>query len=601
MAGKFEKIWFSLNGRILICLAISILGMGAVTIFSFFGSWSAANREAFRIFNIIEDETASRIENSLRGYQETARQAGYSIAVQNYLLSRDPETVIRSYTAAMNNIDSAYINNIRECDNICLFSHNGRYLALNRSFIDEIRGLAVRYLGLPELKTAEPFLITHTLENGENLSLYFFPVSNILWIDPSSRILCVVVCNFKGVTDIPPGQGGASAGAAVLRYEDTIVSTNRPLSPGEQGALERIPRGRGHAAIDGVRYLTVRVSQFEAGWDLTYLVSEKQILSQVFSRLNNGLLPLCAVMILSAVILILMIRPVNSGISRIVTDLNSLEYRQGLKYQMTGPRLREIELISHSVGRLLERLDSSFQREQEANRRMIEAVSAKARAEFIGYRSQINPHFLFNTLECVRSMAHKRNDEDMETIISSLAAMFRYSLFTRPLVPLTQELEHTANFTKVMNIVHGSAAAPKYRLEIRAGKRARDFPVPSMILQPLAENSIFHGFSNRGGGDNVINVQARYGRKTGNLSISVTDNGEGMTEAELAALNRRIQAGGENETDIEGHNALCNIRRRMDYYYKDKFSMIVESKKNSYTRVKLLIPRNPAGEDSCTG
>jgi two-component system sensor histidine kinase YesM len=369
-----------------------------------------------------------------------------------------------------------------------------------------------------------------------------------------------------------------------------IISTSRPLSPGEEKNLEQIAQGRSHATIDGIPYLTVRVFQLEDGWDLTYLISERQILSQVFSQLNNGLLPLCAVMIFSSIILILMIRSVNAGIRRIVTDINSLEYSRGLKYRIDGSPLREIELISHSVGRLLERLDNSFRREQEANRLMLEAVSARARAEFIGYRAQINPHFLFNTLECVRSMAHKRNDEDMETIISSLASMFRYSLFAPPLVPLVRELEHAANFITVMNIIRSSRATPKYHLEIQAGKGARDFPVPSMILQPLAENSVFHGFFSHTGRDNMITIQARCGRKTGDLSIWVTDNGEGMAETELAALNRRIQDGGEQQKDLEGHDTLCNIRRRMSYYFKDGFSMIVESKKNSYTRVELLIP-----------
>jgi two-component system sensor histidine kinase YesM len=597
MTGKFNRIWFSLNGRILICLVISISGMGSVTVFSFFASWSAANSAAYRVFDIIENETVSRIENSLRGYRKTARQAGYSIAVQRYLLSENPETVIQSYTAAMENIYSAYSDNIRECDNICLISPNGRYLALNRGHIGEIRGLA-EGAGLSGL--ADPFLVMHRAETGENLLLFFSPLSNILWVDPSSRILCVIICNFSGVTEIPAGLEGGAPGAAVLHYENTIISASRGLSAGELGALGRIPRGRGHVNIGGRRYLTVRAAPREGSWGLSYLVSERQILSQVFSRLNNGLLPLAAVIILTVVILILVIRSVNAGISRIVTDLNKLEYGQGLKYRIEGPHLREIELISHSVGRLLERLGGSFRREQEANRRMMEAVSARARAEFAGYRAQINPHFLFNTLECVRSMARRRNDGDTEAIVSSLASMFRYSLFARPMVPLAQELEHVTNYIKVMNVVRGSATPPRYRLEIRAGKEARNFPVPSMILQPIAENSIFHGFSGREGGDNVISIGARRGRRAGNLSIRIEDNGEGMTEAELAALNRRMGAGGENETDTEGRNALRNIRRRMGYYFKDEFSMVVESKKNSYARVKIVIPGLPGGKDSCT-
>ncbi|MDR3174281.1 MAG: histidine kinase [Treponema sp.] len=623
MLRKLEKIWFSLNGRVQLCLVFSILGMGTVTAFSFFSSWTAAHEAVYRIFDDIENETTLRIEEYLLGYQKTARQAGYSIAVQRFLLSNDPETVIRNSLTAADSMETAYTDNQRECGNICLISYNGRYLAANRSFVREIRNLTGGGLGILETGgrplpgqilegnglwedsfsragETESFLLIYCLENGDNLFLYFFSISNILWINPASGILCVVVCDFTGITESLPGLDDFSTAIAILRYKGIAASQSRELSAGEAKILDRLPLGRSNTSIDGQRYSALRISP-AADWDLSCLISEQQILAQVFSRLNNGLLPLCAVMIFSALILILMIRSVNAGITKIVTDLNGLEYSQGLKYRINGPHLREIELISHSVGRLLERLDNSFRREQEANRLMVEAITARAQAEFIGYRAQINPHFLFNTLECVRSMAHKRNDEDMETIISSLASMFRYSLFARPLVPLAQELEHAENFIKVMNIVRGSAITPKYHLKIRVGKQARDFPVPSMILQPLAENSIFHGFFGRSGGDNMISIGAQCDRKTGKLGIRITDNGEGMTEAELTALNNRLRASGENEMDIEGHDALCNIHRRMNYYYKDKFSMIVESKKKSYTRVKLLIPRMITREDSCIG
>jgi sensor histidine kinase YesM len=623
MLNSLEKIWFSLNGRIQLCLVFSILGMGTVTGFSFFSSWSTAHAEVYRIFDVIENEITFRMEEYLRGYQKTARQAGYSIAVQCFLLSNDPETVILNLPTAMDNISVVYGDSRRECGNICLISYNRRYLAANRSFIWEILGLTGGGLGIPETggrllpgqipengglwedsfpRTGEtgPFPLIYSLGNGGNLFLYFFPISNVLWVNPASGIHCIVVCDFTGITEFLPGLENFPTGTVILRYKGITASQNRELDAEENAALDHLPLGRSRTNIGGRRYSALRISPM-TDWDLNCLISEKQILAQVFSRLNNGLLPLCAVMILIALILILMIRSVNAGISKIVTDLNGLEYSQGLKYRIDGSHLREIELISHSVGRLLERLDNSFQREQEANRLMIEAITARAKAESMAYRARINPHFLFNTLECVRSMAHRRNDEDMETIISSLAPMFRYSLFARPLVPLDQELEHAANFITVMNIVRPSAAAPRYHLKIRAGKEARDFLVPSMILQPLAENSIFHGFFGRSNRNNMINIQARRNRKTGNLNIRVTDNGEGMTEAEVTKLNRRIQAGRKGEIDIEGHDTLCNIHKRMGYYFTEGFSMIVASKKNSYTRVELLIPRLTAGKESCTG
>jgi two-component system sensor histidine kinase YesM len=622
MLHTLEKIWFSLNGRIQLCLVFSILGMGTVAVFSFFSSWSKANAEVYRVFDVMENETSARIEKCLRAYEKTARQAGYSTAIQRFLLSNNPETVILNSLTAMDSMEAAYADSGKDCSNICLISYNGRCLAANRISVHEIRNLTGGGLGIPEtggrplpgqiledkgswedifFRAGEggPFLLIYGLESGRNLFLYFFPVSNVLWVNPASGILCITVCDFTGITESLPGLENFSGGAAILRYKGVPASQNRELSAGEAGALDRLPPGRSRIRIDNRRYSALRISP-APDWDLACLVSERQILSQVFSRLSNGLLPLYGVMIFSSVILVLLIRSVNAGINRIVTDLNGLEYSPGLKYNIHGPHLREIELISHSVGRLLERLDASFRREQEANRLMIEAVSARTRAEFIGYRSHINPHFLFNTLECVRSMAHKRNDEDMETIISSLASMFRYSLFARPLVPLAQELEHTAHFIRVMNIVRGSPLTPRYLLKISAGKQARNFPVPSMILQPLAENSLFHGFFGRRGGDNTIRIQARYGGKTGALSVRVSDNGEGMTETELADLERRIQAGGGRDIDIEGHNTLRNIYRRMDYYYKGGFSMTVESKKNMYTRVTLLFPSAAPGEKPCT-
>ncbi|MDR0642801.1 MAG: histidine kinase [Treponema sp.] len=622
MLSKLKKIWFSLNGRIQLCLIFSILGTGTITIFSFFSSWSAANTEVYRIFDVMENEISARIAEYLQGYRKTARQTGYSIAIQRFLLSNDPETVILNSSTALDNMESAYIDGGRDSSNICLVSYNGRYMAATRNFVYEIRNLTGGGMGIPKtggrplpgqiieadgqweeifFRTGETgsFLLIYSLENGKNIFLHFSPVSNILWINPASGILCIVVCDFSGITESLPELENFSSAVITLRYKGVTVSQNRELDAKEAGALDRLPPGRSRVSIGNHGHSALRISPAE-DWDLICFVSEKQILAQVFSRLNNGLLPLCALMILSAVILILIIRSVNAGINQIVAELNSLEYGQDLKYRIGGSRLREIELISHSMGRLLERLDNSFRREQEANHLMIEAVSARARAEFIGYRAQINPHFLFNTLECVRSMAHRRNDENMEIIINSLASMFRYSLFAHPLVPLVQELEHAAKFITVMNMVRSSASAPKYHLKISAGKEARDFPVPSMILQPLAENSIFHGFLSHGAGNNMITIQVRRGRKTGNLSILVTDNGGGMTKTELAALNRRIQTGGEGETDIEGHNTLCNIYRRMNYHFKSGFSMIVESKKNFYTRVKLIIPRITTGEKSCT-
>jgi two-component system sensor histidine kinase YesM len=183
-------------------------------------------------------------------------------------------------------------------------------------------------------------------------------------------------------------------------------------------------------------------------------------------------------------------------------------------------------------------------------------------------------------------MACQRDDGDMETVISSLALMFRYSLYARTMVLFSQELEHVHNYIKVLNVIHSG----KYQLDIRVGKRALSRTVLSMILQPLAENAVFHGFAGRTDKNNRIVIRAFCARRDGVLVVSVFDNGEGLSVEELAALTAQIHGPENNEPDLEGRKALQNIYRRMTMSFGGNFSMNVKSKKGSFTKIEMHIP-----------
>jgi two-component system sensor histidine kinase YesM len=577
--GGLKELWLSINGRIRICLYVSVLGMTGIMIYSFAASWTNAYTEVYRFFRVAEEDMSARLDLFLSDYEHIARRTGYSPSIQRYLLSDNPETVIFNYNAAYGFIADAF-SSAEGCKNIYLHADTGRYLCANRSYIPEIRKVIEQYNLVSNSRILRAFFVPCPRKGEAPLLLYIFPVYSILSISRSNRALCILVCDIQNSTGILPPED-----VTILLFDRTIAASSRDLTSDEMSALGNISPGRSRILVNREWYLTAKVSFPGQPWDFIYMIDERTIIKRVFALLDKGLLASCGVIIVIIVMLIFILRSVNKSISRIVEDLSALEYGTEIRFRSGGPHLREIEKISHSVSLMLERLDSFFRREQQSKQKLIDAVTAQARAEFKSYRSQINPHFLFNTLECMRSMAHNRNGEELEIMISSMSQMFRYSLNAKVVVPLSQELAHVQNFMKVINIRFGN----RYQLTIQADDKIRRRPLLSMVLQPLVENAVLHAFNNTGKGDCRILVQALC--HEGDLLIRVTDNGDGLSPEELEGLNRRIAAA---ETDGDGSmGALVNIRRRMRLSYGEGFSMIIRSKRGCYTAVELRLPGEP--------
>ncbi|MDR2785127.1 MAG: histidine kinase [Treponema sp.] len=592
MALLFAGGWHSLNGRLRLCGAVAIMGIAAAVAFSFVSSWRAAYDDVYEYFRGTEAEMSVRLAASLDDIQRAVRNAGYSIAVQRFLLSNNPETVIMNYGVAGEHVSNT-LNASEYCRNIYLQNEGGRYLRANRYRITEIRqGIAGNASGI--ILNRPLFDVRRNKENRDELYFYF-PVYNILWTERTNRIICAAACDMSAITSSLPFTEGDPGGAILLLYKNRIVSSSRDISAEEREALLSAVPGQGRARIRGKSCLTIKVSLPETlgrgnsaqqFWDCIYFIPESAVFSRIFSLMNRGLFMLAAVLLLIILILALLIHSVNTGVWRLVEDLNVLEYRQ--KHVLRKPRLKELELISRSVGLMLERINGAMRREQEINEKLLAAVTAQAQAEFMSYRTQINPHFLFNTLECMRAMAHSsgREGASLETMISSMSRMFRYSIYAKPMVSLSLEIEHARNFMRVMNIRSGG----RYTLKERLSKEAADRLVPSMLLQPLVENSISHGFAGRSGGNCVMLLKASLSSE-GLLRLRFTDNGAGMEKEELEALMERLEKTGGGSGEVV--HALHNIRRRMRLCFGEGFSFDIRSRRGHYTIIEMLIPAGP--------
>ena len=191
-------------------------------------------------------------------------------------------------------------------------------------------------------------------------------------------------------------------------------------------------------------------------------------------------------------------------------------------------------------------------------------------------KSQINPHFLFNTLNMIASTAQIEDAVATEKMITALSRLFRYNLKSAGTVmPLERELKIIQDYMYLQKMRFGQ----RVRYDTNCAPETLDVLVPSFVLQPLVENSIKHGLSKESKGGRIFIRTWMRGER---LWISVSDTGVGMEEERLQQIRAALNDGTENEIGI----GVGNIYRRVHGLYEDG-EMFIYSKKGCGTAVQL--------------
>lgn len=213
-------------------------------------------------------------------------------------------------------------------------------------------------------------------------------------------------------------------------------------------------------------------------------------------------------------------------------------------------------------------------------------------AELTALQSQINPHFLYNTLESVRGQALIDGNVEIAKMMEALSAFFRYSISRKgSLVTLRDELSNIENYMMIQRYRFNN----RFSMEIFVDEEdegAYEFRIPKLIIQPVVENAIFHGLEERLEGGKVT-IEIIVTEK--NLIITVSDNGKGMDGRTLAELNARIHSGtvvsakdGKSQTNTG--IGLPNIHKRIQLLFGEEYGLSVYSTLNQGTDVEITVP-----------
>lgn len=581
-----EKCSLSIKRLLQISLAIMLLFLLIISVLYYLFIYTFSQDQFESSFQTFSESIEKQLDAQFHSVEQSAIQLSYFSNMQEILFSKDP---------------LVYLSNISGCNQLL------DYLKMASPMITEVIITSpyghTFYSGTTGKYRYQQFA-EKIIQDNQNMTHNSFFLT-IPPEDDSNQLPQLVYC-FQVHNTLLPGYvsneyafgmalidinilAGLSSSAnyeweiKAILYCDDVVYTSREVSQAEMAALQEGIQG--HFRLGGVEFTCHTVMLENLDMSIVDLVPTADLLQNSVMARNIGtavLLVTCACLIFSTWFIL---HHISVPVKQMVTDMRDIQ--KGVQKSLTLPKLSDLRYVAESVNRTLDVLETSNRRQQEMSHTLYQTTLAQKQAQLNAYKNQISPHFLFNTLESMRSMAHHYQVPILENMLTSLASLFRYSLRSNLVVSLREELNHVQYYFNVMDM----RTPQRYELRVEVSSEALRHPLLSMVLQPLVENSITHGFR-RKRKPCILLLQGQVNEENGMLCLTVVDNGTGIPMEKLQELEQRCFQ--EEEALHNDHIGLENVLHRLRLFYGDDFRFSLRSKEGHYTAVTLYIPKFPS-------
>ena len=570
----------SIRTTIFIYFTVTALAAGLLITFSLY------QRLSGQVTAMVQDENQrliGQVARSVESYLRTIMKLSDSLyygAVKNADLSSE---------SVGSELTLLYDNNKDNVDNIALFSEDGMLVEAVPAarlkpnldvtgepwFRDALEKTENQHFSLPHVQdifdnNENQYRWVISLSRAVELTSGTSTAQGILLVDISYSSLEQL---FDGVT---AGKGGyvyliSSDGELLYHPKMQLIDSGRMQENNVAAAAYK--DGNHMEEFDGSsRFVTIKSIGY-TGWKVVGVTPENVV------TLNTIKTRLFIVFIIALILFILAL--INSYISsRITNPIKELEKSVGileegnLDVPVYAGGSYEIQHLGKSIGDMAAQIRLLM-------KDIVTEHEAKRKQEFDTLQSQINPHFLYNTLDIIVWMIENEQKAEAVKAVTALARFFRISLSKgKSIITVRDELEHVRNYLMIQHMRFKN----KFTYEIQAEDGVLELASLKLMLQPLVENAIYHGMEFMDGDGEIL---LKVWKEEGDLYFSVIDNGLGMTEEQVGNLFT-----GASHVDSKRGSGIGvkNVNERIKLYFGEKYGLSIESEPDEGTTVKIHLP-----------
>ncbi|NLX71202.1 MAG: sensor histidine kinase [Clostridiales bacterium] len=334
----------------------------------------------------------------------------------------------------------------------------------------------------------------------------------------------------------------------------------------------------GHFVNEDKLYLYQKLEEYDLM--LVHKVSMKALIQSSRTGNINIILSVVFGILLLVIATYLILNILFSKIRQIIHVMNEVA-RGNFNIRIPVEGNNEIGQIANDFNTLIERVNNLVDN-------LIKKEIAQREAQLKALQYQINPHFIYNTIDSFRMKMVLIGEYETAEVITDFGKMLRYNMTGESMhTTIAEEVEYVKKFLNLQKFRYGERISLNIELPVEL-KRAK---ILRFILQPIVENSLSHGLT---GIDQKVNIDIFFQLKNNMIAITVQDDGVGIDPVRLEEIKRQLYAQTEyNEVvhkDDSGSIGLININQRLKLYYGEQYSIQIESKVNEYTKTVISIP-----------
>ncbi|MDD7219030.1 MAG: sensor histidine kinase, partial [Clostridia bacterium] len=302
-----------------------------------------------------------------------------------------------------------------------------------------------------------------------------------------------------------------------------------------------------------------------------------EVESRIAERVRLTLLCMCGVIIITIIVLLRrsfrFTYSITKPVSEILYNIKKVgkgQYRQITAVSADSLEIQELDEGTRKMAGKIQGLMENVKKEQESQRL----------TELQLIQAQVNPHFLYNTLDTIVWLVEGGMVQDAVDMITSLSVFFRTSLSQgNDIITLAEEERHTLSYLEIQQ----SRYRDILEFEIRIPKELEDVLIPKLTLQPLAENALYHGIKNKRGKGKILIEGFDLGD---DMMLRVLDNGQGMTPERLHEVQEAIRTG------KRAGFGLAAVSERIALYYGPGYGLKVSSSEGEGTKIEVYLAKH---------
>lgn len=533
-------------------------------------------RTAQRDAGVSFQQAKQGVESILDSVEIAAQSFGYSDAVQK-LLHHPQQWTVETYVKAYNDV----LHHVRFLTNtnpnivdVALRSEDGKTYMFNTQMpllMNKISGIYEQ--GESSQGKFLPFVSEDT-PSGTQYYTYVYPINYVFPGEQFSQPIgeCFVLCRTSNILAMLQAAGMERSSLCIEFDQGASV-----LAPRKQDAPSEMSTELNRQMLIG------------SDWELV----QHQSTSMLYLQGQSDQFLIWAFLGIGVLSLVYVVITCDRNISRPIAQLTKQLTQNAVSPQwvmMEPPQTNnELSSIVKEINHMLTQILNANKENIESQRRLYEADILQRKLQFSALQSQINPHFLYNTLACIRGLALESEQDEIASVTVKMAKLFRYSIRPDTYVTLREEMSMIKNYIEIMNL----RMEDKFSTDIDIEDVLLDTWMVKMVVQPLVENAIFHGLE----GQACPGVLSIKGWQNSALSyqIEIQDNGAGMTADKLERLREQLalphlQWPHTATTETGMGIGLINIHRKIRLLAGDDYGLSVESTAGHGTRVCIRMP-----------